>query len=449
MFKKTFPVIIVLIALSVLGVIILQVSWLNNQYLIQQERYINKTTAAAYNVKEEISRQIMNSLPRTNRLRNLVPIDLEPLMISRPSVGSRFTAIEVSKMIREALNAEGLKDVTFEFGVTNIPRGERKFESVELQSKDFIQSSLDTNNNRNISIPILSESSDLPVVAANENLWITITHFYPTVRSSLVPQFVAAGAFTIIILAAFFLMVKTILDQRKLSKIKNDFVNNMTHELKTPLATISLAVDALQNSKVISNPEKSTYFSDIIKQENKRMNKHVETILQAALMDKQDMRLTLIPLHAHDVIQKVVNTFTLQLNEKGGVIDLNLVAKNDCINADEIHFTNLINNLVDNAVKYSKEEGLRIIITTHSTAKNLVVQVQDNGIGMSKETVKRIFEKFYRAHTGNVHNVKGFGLGMSYVKSVVDAHNGRIRVDSVLGKGSTFTIDIPLYKSES
>lgn len=447
MFKKTFPVIVVLIALSVLGVIILQISWLNNQYLIQQERYYSKASTAAFNVKEDISRQIVNSIPRTTRMRSLIPIDIEPLMISRPSVSSRFTAIEIGKMIREALNAQGLNDVTFEFGVTNVPRGDRNFENVELQSRDFIMASLDTNNNRNVSIPILSESSDQLVVAANENLWITITHFYPTVRRSMVPQFIASGAFTLVILAAFFLTLKTILDQRKLSKIKNDFVNNMTHELKTPLATISLAVDALQNSKVISNAEKSIYFSDIIKQENKRMNKHVETILQAALMDKQDMRLALMPLHAHQIIEKVAKTFTLQLAEKRGVINLNLNAKNDCINADETHFTNLINNLVDNAVKYSKED-LRIVITTHATGKFMVIQVQDNGIGMSKETTKRIFEKFYRAHTGNVHNVKGFGLGMSYVKSVVDAHNGRIRVDSILGKGSTFTLEIPLYKSE-
>ena len=445
MFKKTFPVIVVLIALSVLGVIILQVSWLNNQYIIQQERYYSKATTAAFNVKEDISRQIMNSIPRSSRIRNLIPIDLEPLMISRPSVNTRFTAIEISKMVREALNEQGLKDVTFEFGITNVSRGDRNFENVELQSRDFVMASLDTNNNRNVSIPILSESSDLPVMAANENLWITITHFYPTVRSSLIPQLIASGAFTVIILAAFSLTVKTILDQRKLSKIKSDFVNNMTHELKTPLATISLAVDALQNSKVMGNAEKSIYFSDIIKQENMRMNKHVETILQAALMDKQDMRLTLMPLHVHDVIKKVVNTFALQLNEKGGVIDLQLNAKNDVANADETNFTNLINNLVDNAVKYSKE-SLRIVITTHSTGKFLVIQVQDNGIGMSKETVKRIFEKFYRAHTGNVHNVKGFGLGMSYVKSVVDAHNGKIRVESVAGKGSTFVVEVPLYK---
>ena len=228
-------------------------------------------------------------------------------------------------------------------------------------------------------------------------------------------------------------------------KDDDDFINNMTHELKTPLATISLAVDALKNDKVQNDPDKRAYFSGIIKEENKRMNKHVETILQAATMDKQEIKLHFKPLHVHEIIQKVLDNFTLQLNDKNGSVSLLLNARNDLVQADEIHFTNLLNNLVDNAVKYSKE-NLLITITTHSTANYLVVQLQDNGIGMNKETVKRIFEKFYRAHTGNLHDVKGFGLGMSYVKTVVDAHKGKIKVDSLLGKGSTFTLEIPLSK---
>jgi two-component system phosphate regulon sensor histidine kinase PhoR len=235
------------------------------------------------------------------------------------------------------------------------------------------------------------------------------------------------------------------LAQRKLSLIKSDFINNMTHELKTPLATVSLAVDAVRNEKVQRDPEKLLYFSGIIKEESKRMNKHVETILQAGLMERQDLKMNMVNLHVHDVITKVVDGFKLQLQDKGGKIELLLNAANDLIFADETHFTNMVNNLVDNAVKYSKEH-LLIQITTHSTTKNLVIRFADNGIGMSKETVKRIFEKFYRAHTGNIHNVKGFGLGMSYVKTVVDVIKGKIKVESTLGKGSTFIVEIPLSR---
>ena len=175
------------------------------------------------------------------------------------------------------------------------------------------------------------------------------------------------------------------------------------------------------------------------------MNKHVETILQAALMDRQEVQLNKQPIHVHSIIKLVLENYTLQLSEKNGKVELQLNAKNDLIEGDEVHFRNLISNLIDNAVKYSRED-LLLKITTHSTAKNMVIRFEDNGIGMSKETVRKIFEKFYRAHTGNLHNVKGFGLGLSYVKTIIDAHHGKIKVDSVQGKGSTFTLELPLQK---
>ncbi|MFM6925796.1 MAG: sensor histidine kinase, partial [Ferruginibacter sp.] len=214
---------------------------------------------------------------------------------------------------------------------------------------------------------------------------------------------------------------------------------------KTPLATISLAVDALKNEKVSGDKEKSAYFTGIIKEENKRMNKQVETILQAALLDKNEVQLNMKRLLAHDIIVNVLNNISLQVEEKGGKIDVDLEAENDLIMADEVHFTNLINNLLDNAVKYSKD-NLHIKLSTRNAGNQLKIKIEDNGIGMNTETLHRIFEKFYRAHTGNVHNVKGFGLGLSYVKTMVDAHHGTIKAESVLGKGSSFTISLPLPK---
>jgi two-component system phosphate regulon sensor histidine kinase PhoR len=219
----------------------------------------------------------------------------------------------------------------------------------------------------------------------------------------------------------------------------------MTHEFKTPLATISLAVDALKNEKVVGNKEKTDYFTAIIKDENKRMNKQVETILQAALLDKQEVQLNLKRLLAHDLIISALNNINLQVEEKEGKIEVELEAENDLIMADEVHFTNLINNLLDNAVKYSRE-NLHIKLSTRNAGNQLKIKIEDNGIGMNKETLHRIFEKFYRAHTGNVHNVKGFGLGLSYVKTMVDAHHGTIKAESVLGKGSSFCISLPLPK---
>jgi two-component system, OmpR family, phosphate regulon sensor histidine kinase PhoR len=175
------------------------------------------------------------------------------------------------------------------------------------------------------------------------------------------------------------------------------------------------------------------------------MNKQVETILQAALLDKNEVQLNMKRLLAHDIIIHVLNNINLQVEEKGGKIDVELEAENDLIMADEVHFTNVINNLLDNAVKYSKD-NLNIKLSTRNAGNQLKIKIEDNGIGMNKETLSRIFEKFYRAHTGNVHNVKGFGLGLSYVKTMVDAHHGSIKAESVLGKGSSFTLSFPLPK---
>ncbi len=205
--------------------------------------------------------------------------------------------------------------------------------------------------------------------------------------------------FTLVIISAFYVTVRTLLMQKKLSEIKNDFINNMTHEFKTPLATISLAVDAMRNEKVVDDREKSAYFSGIIKEENKRMNKQVETILQAALIDRQELQLKLQPLHVNEVIRRVMDNFKLQLEEIHANVVLQLEDGYDMAQADEVHFTNLISNLIDNAIKYSREK-LMIRIGTHRSGKNMTIRIEDNGIGMTKETQRRIFEKFYRGTYG-------------------------------------------------
>ena len=313
-----------------------------------------------------------------------------------------------------------------------------------MLTNGYEQASLDTAVNKRFIIPILpDESLTLDEMASYEQLIVYIPHYEQQVWASLRWIIIGACIFMLIIIAAFYVTVRSLLNQKKLSEIKSDFINNMTHEFKTPLATISLAVDALKNEKVLANPEKLEYFRAIIKEENVRMNKHVETILQAALMDRQELKLNLEEVHMHEMLAQVLENYQLQLESKNGEVQTLFNAKHDLVSVDEVHFSNLLSNLIDNAIKYSNESIL-IKISTHSTSKQLIIRIEDNGIGMSKETVKRIFEKFYRAHTGNIHNVKGFGLGMSYVKTVIDAHKGKMRVESTLGKGSTFTIEIPL-----
>ncbi|MNU14779.1 Sensor protein SrrB [compost metagenome] len=260
-------------------------------------------------------------------------------------------------------------------------------------------------------------------------------------------MFGAAALFTIIIIAAFALTIRTMFNQKKIAEIKSDFINNMTHEFKTPLATISLASDALSMEKVRKNPDMLDYYSGIIKSENKRMNKQVEKILQAAQIDKDDLKLKLQPINVHDVIEKMTESFSIQIEQQNGTLASNLLAKKSLIMADEVHFSNIIYNLMDNAVKYSGDH-VNLEISTANSKGNVVIKIKDSGIGMNKETQMHIFEKFYRAHTGNLHNIKGFGLGLSYVKAIVESHKGKIKVDSALGKGSTFTIELPLSSEE-
>jgi two-component system phosphate regulon sensor histidine kinase PhoR len=217
----------------------------------------------------------------------------------------------------------------------------------------------------------------------------------------------------------------------------------MTHELKTPLATISLAVDALKSAKVNTDAKSVEYFSNIIKEENMRMNKHVETILQAAQLDKKENQINKQPVEVHDLIQGVVESFKLQLEGKPSHVQTIFEANPSLIQADEEHLLHLLSNLIDNAIKYAKE-NIDLVIKTKSINNRISIEIEDKGIGMSADTTKHVFEKFYRANGGNVHDVKGYGLGMSYVKWVVDAHKGSIQVKSEVDKGTLIEVILPI-----
>jgi len=416
--------------------------------VVEEKQFSEKIIAATRMVGDELSEYKGNMLSQGS---NVFPWkqDQPTLEMLRPStVASRFTAAQLNDKIRRAFVINGLAKIRFEFTLaTTNPFGEVTY--FERQSGEFGKFYEDSANNLQFTYPIEPMSGSIAEnLSPREILWVIVPNSSGVVLKELRWRIFIAGIFTLIIFAAFYLTVNTMLRQKKLSEIKNDFINNMTHEFKTPLATISLAVDAMKNDKVIGDKEKLNYFSSIIKEENQRMNRQVETILKAALLDKQEVNLMLKPTHVHDVIKDIADNFTLQLNDKNGKVEMDLEATNDLIEADEVHFPNLINNLIDNSVKYAKDNvPPEIKISTVANGKNMTIRLEDNGIGMAKETVKRIFEKFYRAHTGNVHNVKGFGLGLSYVKTMVDAHGGHIKVDSMPGKGSTFTLELPLKKN--
>jgi two-component system phosphate regulon sensor histidine kinase PhoR len=248
--------------------------------------------------------------------------------------------------------------------------------------------------------------------------------------------------FSIIIIATFALSLYLIIRQKKISEMKSDFLNNMTHEFKTPIATISLAADTITNPKVINDEISIRHFIGMIKKENSRMNKKVETILQIASLDKKDMEFKFEDLSIHSVIERAVDTIEIQVHQKNGYIKLNLNAAEPVIYGDYEHLTNLVNNLLDNASKYSPESP-EIIVTTCNNDRGIILSVEDKGIGMSKSVQSKIFERFYRQSSGNVHDVKGFGLGLNYVRAIIEAHKGRITVTSEPGKGSRFDIFLP------
>jgi two-component system phosphate regulon sensor histidine kinase PhoR len=447
--KKTFTIITVLITISLLGIIFIQLSWLKNMILLKQEQIKGKVERAVITVGEELAQYKGNYLNNKVASSNTIFPDDFAMELLRPvTIGKRFTAGELNEKIKKAFKSLELDKVKFEFMLATISPRTGTIGKIELQSKNFLAEYEDSINNFSRAFPLFAPSgSAAENLAADESLVVSALDWKDAAINELRLRIITSILFTIIIITAFYLTVRTMLRQKKLGEIKNDFINNMTHEFKTPIATISLAVDAMKNEKVLQNREKISYFSSIIKEENQRMNRQVETILKASQLEKQEVELNLQPLHVHEVIKDVVDNFTLQLEEKGGKAQLCLQAEADTIMADEVHFSNMINNLIDNAVKYSKDNTpLQLKITTQSNEKNIHIKVEDNGIGMNKETVKRVFERFYRAHTGNLHNVKGFGLGLSYVKTIVEAQGGDIRVDSVLGKGSTFNIELPLKK---
>ena len=255
--------------------------------------------------------------------------------------------------------------------------------------------------------------------------------------------------FTVVLLITFIFTIYVIFRQKKLTEIKNDFINNMTHEFKTPISTISLAAQMLQDPSVGKSPAMFKHISGVINDETKRLRFQVEKVLQMSMFERQKATLKMKDLNANELIAGVINTFALKVEKNDGSITSELEATCPWIFVDEMHFTNVVFNLLDNAVKYKKaDENLHLHVRTWNEQGKLYISIQDNGIGIKKENLKKIFDKFYRVHTGNLHDVKGFGLGLAYVKKIIQDHKGSIRAESELNVGTKFIIVLPTLKNE-
>ncbi|MDG2362479.1 MAG: HAMP domain-containing sensor histidine kinase [Flavobacteriales bacterium] len=258
---------------------------------------------------------------------------------------------------------------------------------------------------------------------------------------SIVGAFVLSGVMLLFIAIGLAYVMRSVIKSKKLVRIRRELMNNLTHELKTPISTIGLASEALGDSDLKLNEEQKNYYISMIRGENKRLGVLVEKVLQASLSDSKSLKLYPVELNIHDVIKDVVRNVAMQVRKQGGKIELSLKAANPIIRADKIHITNVIFNLLDNAIKYSPD-GAQIEIISNQTEDGVELLVKDNGVGIPKEYIGKVFERLFRVPTGNVHDVKGFGLGLSYVKTVIERHGGVIYVESEADKGSTFVVKL-------
>lgn len=339
----------------------------------------------------------------------------------------RVSKEALQKLLKNELEESGV-NTRFEFGIYSSGL------ATKVKSDGF-----QYDKNATYSIPIFSDNE------GNNKYQLLVS--FPQKKKFLLTDLMGITLlsiiFTLIIIIAYTSALNQLLRQRHISEIKSDFINNMTHEFKTPIATINLALDAIKNPKIIDDKEKVFKYLQMIKDENKRMHAQVENVLRISKLEKKELDIIKESTNIQEVIDDAIEHVHLILEDRQGTITKHFDAVRTTVLINEVHFINVIVNILENAIKYSPNVP-KIDIFTENVKDFVVIKVKDNGIGMSKVAQKRVFEKFYREHTGDLHDVKGHGLGLAYVKKIIDDHNGQIYVESEKGKGSTFIIKIPL-----
>ncbi|WP_239000292.1 sensor histidine kinase [Hyunsoonleella ulvae] len=352
--------------------------------------------------------------------------NFKALAKQRP-VYERVSIEELETLLTSKLNQNGI-DIDFEFAVYS------RDLATKLYSEGFEKTETST-----YSVPIFYDENN----QSNYKLLLNFPGDNKFIFSSILGMVLLSIVFTSIIIVAYSSALFQLVKQRKISQIKTDFINNMTHEFKTPIATINLALDAIKNPKIIDSKDKVMRYLNMIREENKRMHAQVENVLRISKLEKNELNISKDRVDLHDLVEDAVTHVELIVEDRDGYIKTHLEADQTSVLANDTHFTNVIVNMLDNAIKYSPETP-KIDVFTENVGTNILLKIQDQGSGMSKAAIKRVFEKFYREHTGNIHNVKGHGLGLAYVKRIVDDHQGFVSVESEKGKGSTFTIKLPL-----
>ena len=342
-------------------------------------------------------------------------------------IHKRISNKEVELLLRREFEDRNL-DIDFEYGVYSNGL------ATKIRSRRF---SADKSTRYMTSLFIDNEGE------SDYDLLVSFPKKKKFLISSIIRMAILSIILTLVIIVAYSSALYQLIRQKQISEIKTDFINNMTHEFKTPIATINLALDAIKNPKIFENNDRVKQYLGMIRDENKRMHAQVENVLRISKLEKNQLDLSKDRVDVNDRIKEAVQHVSLIVENRGGYINSHLDAKRTEIVANESHFTNVLVNILDNAIKYSPETP-KIDIYTEEVKNNIVISIKDQGAGMGKAVLKRIFEKFYREHTGNIHNVKGHGLGLAYVKQIIDDHHGEVYAESEKGKGSTFYIKLPL-----
>ena len=420
MSRTTLRIVIVLAALSIVGIVITQIYWVRRAFDLKENQFNRDVNMALGNVASQVFQINKTPSPSNNPVEQ-ISTNYFIVNINGPITNGLLEYMLVTEFERRNITAD------FEYGVYDCVAKCMMGGNYVSPQKNKVQ----------------FKTQELPAFK-NDGYFFGVQ--FPQLQANLISQMGIWGFSSAVLLIVIFFFVYTlfvILKQRRLSEVQNDFINNMTHEFKTPISTIAISTQVLKDPAIIHSPERLLNYATIIENENQRLKQQVERVLQMARLDQEDIELKKEPLDIHDLIREAVDNISLALKEKNGTIELGLKAVASRTSVDKLHMINVFFNLLDNAIKYT---GLppEIAIHTSNSSGQLIIAFQDQGMGIGPDDQKKVFHRFYRVPTGNVHNVKGFGLGLNYVKLIMESHKGKISVESEPGKGSTFKLSLPI-----
>lgn len=414
---------IIVMTIALIGLMGIQIYWIQNASAVKEAIFRRSVNEAKESIVKKLERMEKKKAMEINQFEGMLNFN------RHLPYESFITKAELDSLISLELNIRGI-DTRFEFGIFQQDSSVFKMEKSMNFRKELIEKSYAS--------PLFQND----FFSSPQYLLIYFPHEKQFLLTELWGMLLISIILIIAIVYSFTYTITTIFRQKKLSEVKNDFINNMTHEFKTPISTISLACEALGDRDMRKSGEFTENYIHMIQEENKRLAVMAEKILQTAVIDKGQLKMNKEKIDLHEVISEVIKNINIQVEIKDGVILKNFMAADSVLEGDKVHLTNLVYNLLDNANKYSPKKPV-IRISTENTSSGILLTIEDKGIGISKAEQKKVFDKLYRVPTGNIHEVRGFGLGLSYVKATVEEHHGKISLESEVNKGSTFKVFLP------